>query len=1013
MTTSKHLWLRILFLGLVLLFSHSSLGYTPFSSRSPSELFAQGLALFQKEKYAHAQCHLEAYTRLCDEDLNAVEARYYMALCAMKLGQPDGEERFHQFIKRYPKHCKAAWAYYQLGNFYFVNQDFAKSITYNLEVDQSVLDRATQYEFQYRLAYAYLNVKNFEQALAYFNNIKASGNAYCAAASYYAGYIAFKNEDYATALSDLRRANENPAYQSAVPYLVLQIYYKQQRFQDILDYIHEVRNGAVVLKEDDEVALLTAEAYFFTGDYVAAAQHYEEYIAIQDFAATSEVLYRVAYALYQAGETYKALKYFKELAVQEDAVGQSASYYAGLLYLKTDQKVLAATAFDKAQQLNFSNTIQREAAFQYAKVSYELENFDATIGALKEFRQTHTTSQHLSESSVLLSEAYLCTQDYDSAIKYIENLDQKPRRILQVYQQATFCKGSEYFNKAAYNQAINLFQKSLQYPFDSSLVVQAQLWLGESFSALQRYEEAVPAYQHVLGSTVETDAMCQQATYGLGYAYFNTAHYAEAIPQFVQYTRKHQTATPTAWLADARVRLADCYYATKNYQKALKSYDQAFKHDSAHVYYQKGIIYSLLDRPDTAQANFQAILDHYAHTVYYEKAWFETAHIDLVRNDYPKAIDRFTQFIREIPHSTLLPDVLLSRATAYVNVEQYDQAVKDYEQLLQQYTKHPNAQSALLGLSRIGMLEGQPEKYQKYLADYQAANPGAMEKIVFDIAKALFYDQYYTTAIKQFNEFVVRYPKSKLVSEAVFLIAEAHYRQDDLPSALQQYQTALTEPYTPFYNKILSRMGTLSYRKKDFSSAWAHYQELKNCAQNEKERYHALVGMIKASYALQHYEEARQYALQITEASSDLPPHITSEALLFLGKVAMQQGEHQAAQDYFIKIVQKNQGKQAVEAQYLLAQSYYSTQAYQQSLEALFKLNRQFPAYKEWTNKSFLLIAQNYLVLNEDQKAKATLQSIIDNAEEEAAIASAQQVLSTLKHKQVAPTQGSYTEEGH
>lgn len=48
-------------------------------------------------------------------------------------------------------------------------------------------------------------------------------------------------------------------------------------------------------------------------------------MALKDFVAASEVLCRTAYALYQADEVYKVLKYFKELALQEDAIGQSAS----------------------------------------------------------------------------------------------------------------------------------------------------------------------------------------------------------------------------------------------------------------------------------------------------------------------------------------------------------------------------------------------------------------------------------------------------------------------------------------------------------------------------------------------------------------------------------------------------------------------------------------------------------------------------------------------------------------
>jgi TolA-binding protein len=317
-----------------------------------------------------------------------------------------------------------------------------------------------------------------------------------------------------------------------------------------------------------------------------------------------------------------------------------------------------------------------------------------------------------------------------------------------------------------------------------------------------------------------------------------------------------------------------------------------------------------------------------------------------------------------------------------------------------------------LELSKLCTLEGKPERFQQYLTNYQAANPdsGALEKVDFDTAKALFYDQRYTAAIAQLQEFLVRYPKSKLLPEASFLVAEAYYRQDDALSALAQYKVALQEPQTPFYNKILLRVGALAYQQKDFAQALKYYQQLSDCAQSKKERHYALSGMMKASHALQRYEAVRQYASQIIE-KGNLAVNATNEATLFLGKAAMQQGKNQEARAYFTQTVQNTQDKHAAEAQYLLAQLHYEAKEYQQSLAALFELNKQFPSYKAWTNKSFLLMAENYLALKEDFQAKTTLQSIIENAEEEAIVAIAQQKLEVLQHKADLPAKLSDTDE--
>ena len=73
----------------------------------------------------------------------------------------------------------------------------------------------------------------------------------------------------------------------------------------------------------------------------------------------------------------------------------------------------------------------------------------------------------------------------------------------------------------------------------------------------------------------------------------------------------------------------------------------------------------------------------------------------------------------------------------------------------------------------------------------------------------------------------------------------------------------------------------------------------------------------------------------------------------------------------------------------MVGQIFYQQKQYQQSLNTLFEMNENFSAYDEWLGKAFLLIADNYIALNEIFQAKATVNSIIqysqlDNIKEDA-----------------------------
>lgn len=954
----------------------------------------------QLQQYETAQHHFDTYITECPTSQYAIEAAYYAGICATKLERADGEERLQQFIKKYPYHQFTSLAYYELGNLYGTRQDYLTCIKYYLIVDANQLDELLKAELQYRLAYAYLNEKNFDQALDYFNKIKQEKTPYTAASNYYAGYLSLKKGDYTSALRDLQQAEKNAAYESVVPYLILEVLYQSKKYKEAIAYANSIAHKYSDLKNQEDVALLIAESYFLLQNYTAAIQHYETYLSLQPTDILEEAQYRFAYALYQVGENYKAIKHFKELALREDHLAQLAGYYMGVAYIKIDQKNLALAALNQARQLDFDLGIQAEAAFQYAQLSYELGHLKLAIEALQEFKEAYPTSQHMKTVNNLLSQVYLQTQHYDLAIAHIEGLPEKSHTMLQVYQKATFYKGNAYFNQETYEAAIMWLQKSLRYPLDTELTWQTHLWLAESYAAQQMHDQAIVHYQAVLAGENKKDRpYYQDALYGMGYTYLHAGKYQQALPLFLQYAQVTKNANP--WRADALVRAADCYYVAKAYAQAVDLYNQTQFDYPAHTSYQKALIYEATNKTAEAKQNLEIILKKYTNTAYYEKALFEYAYLTLQQQDYQSAVSNFTQLIQQKPYSPLVPAALLHKAVAHVNLKQYAEAGKDYETLLTDYPTHPNTQNALIELPKLVDLEGKPEKLQHYLAIYQAKNPSSdkIELIAFEAAKNLFYHQSYQQAIKQLAEFRSQYPATQLADEAAFLLAEAYYRLGDDSQALQQYQQAAMNKQSEFYPKVLLRIGALSYKQQDFITALNNYTELKDRATNKKESYYALEGMMKANQALERYEQVSEVAHLIIKLGN-ITVNAVSQATIYLAKAAMQQNKYAEALQQLQKLVVNGQDVYAAEAHYLMGKIYFQLGEYNQSLEALFTLTKQFTDYPTWVNQGFLLMADDYLALQETFQAKATLQSIIDHAKDATLIEQAQEKLQALRQQQ-------------
>ncbi len=78
--------------------------------------------------------------------------------------------------------------------------------------------------------------------------------------------------------------------------------------------------------------------------------------------------------------------------------------------------------------------------------------------------------------------------------------------------------------------------------------------------------------------------------YGLGYAYYNLKTYDRAFFNFKEFVNKANKSTPN--YPDALIRLAGCYYVTKQYDDALATYSKAKTVSTSidYVLLQNGVI---------------------------------------------------------------------------------------------------------------------------------------------------------------------------------------------------------------------------------------------------------------------------------------------------------------------------------------------------------------------------------------------------------------------------------------
>ncbi len=938
-------------------------------------VFDRGMELVNLEKYAAARSLFEEY--LAENPLgdNAAEARFWIAALSLKSGHEDGVSLANKlatdgaFLNRNQLLAR------EIGFYHFDQKDYASAIESLERLSGKPSD-----EERFKLGYAYYKTENNKKAYPLFRTIADQESTYKYDAAYYAGSLAFNTQDYANAKRYLRIAGENKSYQTVVQPMLATVYYKEGDLTGLYELAESTSQRTA---NAAQIFWLAGEAKFSEEKYAEAVAYYEKGLAIKK-SADDAILYRLGFSYYQLEQDENAIDNLKKVAVRDDQTGQHASYYLGLLYFRQNNLANASRSFYAASRMDFVPSLKQKALFQYGKVSYAAGNFEETIESFQQYIEQYKSEPEAEEAREIVSKAFLQTSNYDLAINYIEGLSAKNTSIRETYQRVTFLKGSQLFNQSRFSDAITYFNKSIQFPINRELEDAAYYWKGEAYAIARKYDQAIDAFNMVLKAGARS-GFDYKVQYSLGYAYYNQKAYDKAIPYFTRYLQKNdKVAVNSATITDARLRLADCYYTQKKFDTALSYYQQVANSDFAlrdYALYQAGMAAFLKPDYEMAERSFSSLISRFPGSTYVDDALFQRAQIAFENGVYREAIDGFTQLIDQYGTSNLLPFAHVRRAVSNFNLKSYGPAKEDYIKVITDYPSHSMANSAILGLQEVMTLEGSTEDFDQYLSMYRQANPEStnLESVDFESARSTYFNQRYQVAIQKFESFIESYPESSYLDDAYYYLADAHFRLEQNDQALSYYQFIIEDPGSTYYLRALNRAATLALESARFDQAIALFKDQQRAARSKRDVVDALTGQMVAYYGLEQYDSAFYYADQVLiEAGGSF--NAQGRAQLYLGKSAYAMGKLDEAVDYFINASNGSRDQTGAEAQYMMAQIFYEQGNHKQSVQTLYDLNKNYAAFEKWLGMSFLLIADNFMAMDEGFQAKATLNSLIEKS---------------------------------
>ena len=980
---------RPFLISILLFISFNSFSQANFNVTDPERNFKQAKDFFIQEQYALAYPLLKELKQQYPENtasshtyLNQ-DINYYFIICGLALEQQVAEEQAKSFITAANNEPRQQMMSYHLAKFYFIRNDFENAVTYYERAGYDNLSNEEIANAKFELAYSYFNLKRFEEAKPLFNEIhQLRNNKYYYPANYYYGFISYRDRNYAEALKAFKLVENQEQYVGLVPYYIAEIYYFQGKKDEALQYGEEVlKRGNLFYQKD--LNLLTGQIYFEKKNFAKALPLLETYVNSSG-KVTKEILYELSYCYYEANKVDKAIEGFKQLSNEQDSLGQNSMYLLGDLYIRTNQKANARTAFQYSAN-NSSNRKQQEISrFNYAKLSYELGYQDIALSSMKTFLDLYSASRYATEGKEILINILANTNNFKDARALYESFDGPTTAMQKIYPKILYGTATELVNDQQLRSADELFTKILQDPNAGKVLPYANFWKGEIAYRQGRYDDAVRYGTAYLQSAAvsQVEASPAAVKYLLGYSYLKKENYSQALNYFQQVAGTVSSQS-LPMEQDAYVRSADSYYMIKDFSKANIMYAMVIRNalpQSDYAFFQQAMIAGIKNSGEKVKI-LNTLSRQYPSSDLIPDATMEIVNTYMADERFRDAIPYLNALLSLPAANSLKPQAYLRLGLSYYNLNSNNEALANYQKLLSSYPQSPEADEALENIKNIYVEEGKPNEYVDFLKrSGKSISVTEADSLTYAAAELKYNNSDCANAIAGFTNYLNRYPEGSYSLQAYYFRSECYVKAKDFKNAVAGYAAVINKGNSKYAEASALNAARLSYFElQDYPAAKIYFTRLKEIAVSQENQLEALRGLVRSYYQTKDYAQANTVANELL-TKKGLSTDDRSVANLVLGKSLRANNQCEQAIAAFKAVAAINKSAWGAEARYEIANCYYSSNNLAAAEKAAMEVIKITGSYDYWVAKAYILLGDVYMQQKDYFNAKATYQSVANNA---------------------------------
>jgi TolA-binding protein len=430
------------------------------------------------------------------------------------------------------------------------------------------------------------------------------------------------------------------------------------------------------------------------------------------------------------------------------------------------------------------------------------------------------------DAYVRTADAYFMNRSYAQASNMYNNVI---RMSWAAEDYATFQKAMiAGINNST--EKVNLMNNLIRKFPQSSLVMDANMEIANTYLADQRYRDAIPYLNNITKATVNS-SLKPQAYLKLGIANYNLNNQGEAIAQYRKVVNDYPNSIEAETALD---NLKSIYVETgrpNEYAEVMRqagkplsvTAEDSLSFAAAEIQYDNGNINAALE-------GFNTYLQRFSNGTYATNAYYLRGEIYNSRKDWKNALLNFAAVAERAPNAFAERAILQAARINFFELKDYVSAEKYYSQLKQISSNQESRLEAMRGLLRsqyqLQKWSDAVDNAKELLAQKGSSND---DKVLANMAigKSAQINGQYDVAITNFKS-VVSLNKAALAAEARYEIANTWFMTDRLPDAEKAAFEVINKSgsYDWWVTKAYILLGDVYFKQKDYFNAKATFQSV-------------------------------------------------------------------------------------------------------------------------------------------------------------------------------------------